>query len=137
MRKGHRTHVGKILQEVQYLLDKYDEPYKFDLLGHKQTLEDKLGIIQDLDNKILEGLTEEVAITDEIVAAGEFPSKVQKCIYQIEGKLTENDRKPVVSSHNTTVQEAKVPKLQIKTFSGNIVEFQSFLDYFTAMVGSK
>ena len=58
VRKGHRTHVGKILAEVKNLLENYNDSYKFDLLGHKQILEEKLRLIQDLDNKILEDLKE-------------------------------------------------------------------------------
>ena len=141
VRKGHRQHVNKTITSVKVLLEQH-EPSTSELKKHKQTLPEKKEVIGNLDDLILATLTEAKDIEEEIDEAGDFRSSIQGAIFNIEEKLEgvqEEERKPVHPPPQSTssFEEAKFPRIQIKKFAGDMVEFQSFWDCFDAMIDRK
>ena len=111
------------------------------LHGCRQSLGEKLDILCALDTEILGTLGEEDAITEEIDRSSEFRLKIQEAICAIENyfEQVKNDRRDSLNNfsfNNSKNNHAKLPKLSIKLFSGNPIEFQGFWDSFEAAVNS-
>ena len=86
-------------------------------------------------------LEEEDAITEEIDRSSEFRLKIQEAIFAIENYFEQikNDRRDSLNNfsfNNSKNNNAKLPKLSIKLFSGNPIEFLGFWDSFEAAVNS-
>ena len=145
VRKGHRNHVKKTLDKVKTLL--VDEsPLTSDLKAVHQILSEKLEVIQKLDDSILATLgDDEDAIEKEIEEASEFRCVTQSAIFGVDEKLNKLGKKEIQKQsplHSPTrdgksFDEAKYPRIQIKKFSGDMLEFQSFWDCFDAMINKK
>ena len=106
-------------------------------------------MLSSLDNEILADLTEEGVIEQEIDTSSDLRNLMQETIFAADEKLDQifQERNPVNNLHRThgyvdtsnlsaKVVTAKLPKLKIKNFNGNPLEFQSFWDSFDAMVNS-
>ena len=138
IRKGHRAYVTKTLNDLAGELQG-GYPDETQLLIYKTAISEKMERLKGLDDEILETLTEEADIMAEIDGSSQFRSKMQKGLFQIEkfikdsGKQDHGD-----SSHSDHAKNvAKLPKLSIKAFTGNPLEFQSFWDTFSAAVDSQ
>ena len=116
-----------------------DEPDELILHSLQSTLVEKMERLKVLDDEILEGLTEEAEILAEIDRASEIRLGMQKGIFAVEKFFKEKEKKPtsnVPVRSDYSVSNAKLPKLAIKPFSGNPLDYQSFWDTFTAAVHS-
>ena len=97
-------------------------------------------ILKDLDDKILAELTEEDGITNEIENSSDFNLKIQTAIFSTDEILTEINgaNKGMVGMGMSLPKPntAKLPKIEIKPFYGNPINFQSFWDSFEANINS-
>ena len=64
-RKGHRSYVTRVTKQVDDILSMDHDEKANELLGKKVALTEKLKILQDLDDKIMEYLSDEDTIEKE------------------------------------------------------------------------
>ena len=144
---GHRGFVTRIFNSVSGLLE---EGKVQRLESVKRTLEEKMSLLQRLDDEILEGLKEEQEICNEIERSSDIRLNIQETIFQIDSKLKEtsiSEERFSGNSANSNVNDflenlfegrnnsnGKLPNLSIKCFNGNPIEFQSFFDSFQAAI---
>ena len=141
-RKGHRAFATKMIKEVQTLLaaDDIDEGKLFSI---EQTLSEKLRTLSTLDDEILDTLEEEDAILNEIDKSSEIRVQIQESVISIKSLGGKGRRGSQIlgtsftpNFMNSSTNNAKLPKLSIKPFSGNPLEYQSFWDSFEAAIDS-
>ena len=142
-RKGHRTYVSKTLNSAENILKEYDKSQEEKLLSCKDILVEKLDTLQDLDDKIAELTDDEKALEEEIDRSSEFRRFMKEVIRKIDNITKQHGCEPssVVAATGTvpkveTVKRAKLPKLQIKTFRGEITQWAPFYDSFKASMDS-
>ena len=125
-RKGHRAYVTRTMNVARDLVRDFHDADQSRLLSLRQSLVEKLDVLKGLDEEILGELTDEDEIEVEIVRSSELRTDMQQLITQI-GLLFKKDsvrsREEREPSRNNF---AKLPKLSLKSFSGNTIEFQSF-----------
>ena len=83
-RVGHRGFVTGIINSVSGLLE---EGKVRRLESVKRTLEEKISLLQRLDDEILEGLKEEQEICNEIERSSDIRLNIQETIFQIQGQI--------------------------------------------------
>ena len=83
-RVGHRGFVTRIINSVRGLLE---EGKVRRLESVKRTLEEKIPLLQRLDDEILEGLKEEQEICNEIERSSDIRLNIQETIFQIQGQI--------------------------------------------------
>ena len=83
-RVGHRGFVRRIINSVSGLLE---EGKVRRLESVKKTLEEKISLLQRLDDEILEGLKEEQEICNEIERSSDIRVNIQETIFQIQGQI--------------------------------------------------
>ena len=110
----------------------------------KITMNERLETIQKLDETILEN-TKGRDIEKEVEDCGEFCAKVYRILARIDWSLEDAKNSvhlgtsPSFSQINNNVKsnegvKVKLPKLELKSFSGNYEEWQSFWDTFESAV---
>ena len=139
VRKGHRSHVSKTIKNIEDVLK--SEKVDSNLLNaYRQNLVEKMLILKDLDDKILAKLTEEDGIMNEIENSSDFNLKIQTAIFSTDEILTEINgaNKGMVGMGMSLPKPntAKLPKIEIKPFYGNPINFQSCWDSFEANINS-
>ena len=83
-RVGHRGFVRRIINSVRDLLE---EGKVRRLESVKKTLEEKISLLQRLDDEILEGLKEEQEICNEIERSSDIRLNIQETIFQIQRQI--------------------------------------------------
>ena len=114
------------------------------IMGLKFTLNERLETIQKLDETILEN-SKGRDIEKEVEDCGEFCAKVYRILARIDLSLEDAKNSanvgtlPSFSQINNNLKsnegsKLKLPKLELKSFSGNYEEWQSFWDNFESAV---
>ena len=137
-RVDHRGFVARIINFVSGLLA---EGKVQRLESVKRTLEEKMSLLQRIDDEILEGLKEEQEVCNEIdIRSSDIRLNIQETIFQIDSKLKEisiSEERSSINSVNGFLENSfegrnnangKLPNLSMKCFNGNSMEFQSFFD---------
>ena len=114
------------------------------LLPCKDILVGKLDTLQDLDDKIAELTDDEKALEEEIDRSSEFRRFIKEEIIRKIDNITKQhgyESPSTVAATGTlhkveTVKRAKLPKLQFKTFRGEITQWAPFYDSFKASIDS-
>ena len=142
-RKGHRAFVTKTIGEVNTELE-LEEPDEENLQSLQKSLSEKIETLSILDDEILETLEQETEINNEIDKSSKIRRDIQKTIFAVDKFFKNKDnysgrRGSVInrmsqSFNNPFQSNAKLPKLSIKTFSGDPIEYQSFWDSVEAVV---
>ena len=100
------------------------------------TIQNKLILIKTLDEEILDNIpTEEFEA--EIEAATNYEIMMTKQIKKAENflkKSNDRDTDSTVTTKSTTAHSVKLPKLFIKKFYGDPLQWQQFFDTFNAVV---
>ena len=143
-RVDHRGFVARIINFVSRLLA---EGKVQRLESVKRTLEEKMSLLQRIDDEILEGLKEEQEVCNEIdIRSSDIRLNIQETIFQIDSKLKEisiSEERSSINSVNGFLDNSfegrnnangKLPNLSMKCFNGNSMEFQSFFDSFRAAI---
>ena len=150
-RVRQRAFVTTIINSVSSLL----EEGKFQRLESlKRTLEEKMSLLQRLDDEVLESLKKKQKIWNEIERSSNIRLNIQQIIFQMDSKLEEISISEERSSSNSTNSNVnsnvnsflensfdernnsngKLPNVSIKCFIGNLVEFHSFFDSFRTAI---
>ena len=138
-RGDHRSFVTRIINSVSGLLEGKVQG----LESVKRTLEEKMSLLQRLDDEILEGVKEEQEICSEIERFSDIRLNIQETVFQFDSKLKEiiiSEERSSSNSANSNVNfnvngfldnsfegrnnsNGKLPNLTTKFFNGNPVEF--------------
>ena len=159
VRAGHRIFLAKVVEEVEERLhDEYAAIGKAELLKWKASLKEQLEKILPLDEQILAELGADEKVTEEEVAeeierSGRLKADATQALASIEERLTEqavppgsspapqdNQMSPSLSQgynspgNQQKAVRAKLPKLEVKKFSGKLGEWQEFWDSFESAI---
>ena len=150
VRNGYRLNVKKAINSTKELLENLEPSMEGNLTAYKATLAEKLEILQEIDNKVLEKIDEAEAIATEIDEASHLRVLMKEAIANIE--LAFKSKQPSPSNpfvgHNQMgethdnsqaskpTKTVKLPKLHLQKFSGCSSEFRTFWDSFHAAVDS-
>ena len=159
VRESHRVFVRKTIHEAKDQIDKPEEPNALKKLKSLRcTLQDKLSELKTLDNEILD-LVDESKIEENVGESCDFASAIQACIVDLElatdaktneGKSQEGQgailgsqssyysslQTPGMKSGGSTnkATHAKLPKLELKKFSGNPIYWHPFWESFESAI---
>ena len=146
VRAGHKGYVTKTITDARALISSGDQADLKKLKSLQSILRDKLAEIKGLDREIADE-TKEECIDQEVADSCEFASAVYECIADIEALCGEKEKSanesqasgagsipsqlvtPAIGSAPT-----KLPKLELKKFYGNPVEWAPFWDSFNSAV---
>ena len=146
VRGGHKGYVTKTLTKCKEALSGSIDPALIKKLKEwKINLNERLDILKELDNEILNLIPADKDIEHEIDSAGVFRESIYEVIVHIDEVLEEYESKKVnVSSEGSQGQGAqakvisaattKLPKLVLKKFNGQPTAWQEFYDAFDSSI---
>ncbi|KAG1656930.1 hypothetical protein GQR58_023669 [Nymphon striatum] len=142
-RGGHRASTTKVVDEVEKACASENKTVVM-LKGKKTILEIKLNVLAELDKDILDLMVESepAEFEQEVSQADIYCTKILNTITHIDEVIDSlnpsTDLNASIDSVNSFNQNSgvKLPKLSIKPFNGDILQFQSFLDQFNAAISS-
>ena len=143
-RSGHKAYVTKTIGEVDTLLTSFEKKDTARIKSFIETLQDQSKLIKDLDGKILDALTEDAEIGEEIMKSSEFHQKVRVRVVGLHEALdslsesTKNEQadvKPGMVS-GTDREYVKLPRIPVGKFNGDHLKFQEWWETYDAAVHS-
>ena len=146
-RSGHRAYATKTLSKVKSLMGNTSPGVSVELAQLKLTLTEKIETIKKLDDSIIDLLEKKENVEQEIEAPSEFISEIYGGLAAIDDALKKLDEKksyvPVeqatetvshTNSHICTSTRVKLPKLEVRKFSGKIQDWHEFWDSFESAI---
>ena len=159
IRESHRTFVRKTISEVKESLDGGESVDFKKLKSFKTTLQDKVLELKGMDQEVLEYLYES-KIDEDVSCSCDFASAIQACIMDLETALISEREQgrsqgvafvlqsaeaglnrtqtPAQTATNSSVSsihsQAKLPKLELKKFYGNHIDWYPFWESFESAV---
>ena len=148
IRAGHKASATRMLTNVNELLSTLEPGPTTDtskLTQLKLSLQEKLETLRQPDSEILD-LTEEDHLVDEIEQADIFKEEIYTAITKIEKLVSLTSSNPHVASSHTrepsaippsprdSIHRAKLPKLTLKSFNGDIKVWISFWDSYNSAI---
>ncbi len=151
VRNGHRTYVKRSLTDLDNLLEVFDGSQREKIGKIKRILEEKLPVLQNLDEEILGELDEEEEINKEIDESTDIRGSIFEGLEKIEIKFKDFDEErseqsseeggderssvsPAASVNQQKQVTTKLPKLYMKKFNGDPKQWQQWWDSFSAAV---
>ena len=137
MRKGYREVLMRRLNEADAILKASGkiDPVKIGQL--KLTITEKHLALKRLDEEIAELIDDEEAVLREITEADEFSERIYESLARINifvsGTGCSSDG---VGPSSGTLSKAKLPKLDLPVFKGDITEWTTFWDMYESAVHS-
>ena len=149
IRAGHKAIITKRLSEVKGILETVEretgEPDLVKLAQLKMALTEKLEVLKQLDNEILDLLESEEDITHEIEQSDTFNQRVYETLVRIDQKRREASPRVTPSTatpldlegrvtSRPTHSKARLPKLTIHSFDGTLTDWIPFWDSYKAAI---
>ena len=136
-RAGHKGAATKTLRKIEEAFKK-DPIEKEALSVLKITLSEKLDTIKALDTEILDLLDKDDEIATEIEKSDDYKEE----IYMVIGRISIAIRDPpprvlttgAATSAPAPLSRVRLPKLQLRSFSGDVTKWTSFWQFFEAAV---
>ena len=143
-RKGHRAYTTKTLSNMKGLMESSSPGVAVELAQFKLTLTEKIETIKKLDESIVDLLEKSEDVESEIETSSEFITEVYGGIAAIDDALKKLDKKkldvPVESAETVSQNNAsnntkvKLPKLEVRKFSGKIQDWREFWGSFESAI---
>ena len=135
-RKGHRAYVAKVATKLNVLLDDMREENRCTVENIRRILTEKVEVIRQLDATILDSLDNEKQIIEEIMNSSEYIDDIHEAIIRINHRLDGGRHSKSQLGQHRAVQKCPKSsiKLEVKPFTGNPIEWQSFWSSFKTMV---
>ncbi|XP_066917006.1 uncharacterized protein [Clytia hemisphaerica] len=155
-RNAYRLNASKLFAKFDNPnFDTLTETQRYDVMDELNsniiTIQSKHDTIKKLDEKILELLSDDEEMADELNANTEFELKVQKYVSKLKrlerkleapyanvnvtpiatGTIAATVQQPIIERKNDGV---RLPKIEIPKFKGDPLEWNSFRDTFTATI---
>ena len=132
-------------EKMNPLLHDYNQNDKSKVLAIKSKLNEKLSTLQKVNNEVLGLIEDEDAYEDYQNKADDFEIEIEEVIINIDSIILKPETEPVIhplipqvvppptphQNHNI-----KLPRIDIKKFSGDVTEWQTFFDSFEVAVHS-
>ena len=152
-RDGHRKFVQKTIEDAKGLITQ-GNPIEVKRLKFLRTaLETKYSELQSLDREIVDLVDDVKVIDTEVCESCELMSSIQECIVELESVLEAQESKEKGQKSPSVVQpvslesagnsqvhvskvftHAKLPKLELKKFHGNPMQWYPFWESFESAV---
>ena len=152
-RNGHRKFVQKTIEDAKGLITQ-GNPIEVKRLKFLRTaLETKYSELQSLDREIVDLVDDVKVIDTEVCESCELMSSIQECIVELESVLEAQESKEKGQKSPSVVQpvslesagnsqvhvskvftHAKLPKLELKKFHGNPMQWYPFWESFESAV---
>ena len=144
-RSGHRAYVTKTVAKIKKSMNNIVPEIAVELSQLKLTLKEKIETIKKLDEAILDMLEKQEDVESEIETSSEFISEIYGGLAAIEDALKKIDENkssevPVEITTATNVSQnshytrVKLPKLEVRKFSGKIQDWCEFWDSFESAI---
>lgn len=141
VRAGHKASATRNITRAETLLAE-DHPDVSTLTQIKMSLREKLDTLRQLDGEIVNLLDDEAAVVDDIEQADTVKEGVYSTMIRIERYLeaaksttTEaGSRDRPASPSSTRVSKARLPKLTIRPFSGDLAGWTTFWDSYQTAI---
>ena len=150
-RSGHKGYVKQLLAEIDTCLENYSEERKHELSQWKEALQKQLVKYVNLSDDILEIMEADEKVTDEELTAELYESNKMKIdiktrLAAINERLTSQNAPELVfqpspspaivnpPQQQSSSVRARLPKLEVRKFGGNIGEWQEFWDSFESAI---
>lgn len=142
IRGGHRSVVTKRLGEVEAVLGGGDRPDPIKLGQLKLILLEKLEVLRQLDKDIVDEIEDETALVKEIDEADMFNQRIYEVLMKIDKAIeAPPTTTPVPGSYTGTGPslghspgKARLPKLTLKSFDGDITQWLTFWDSYKSAI---
>ena len=140
VRGGHRGSAKKMVGEPDELLEALEdqEPLAVSarLTQLKRSLEEKLEDITILDREIVALIDGEEELTKERKEADAFKANIFRALVKIDSNLREHSRTEASDrpSRASASSQAKLPKLELHPFNGDVTQWMTFWDSFKSAV---
>ena len=122
-RTGQKAYVKKIINEFK--TNKIEAASLISIINSRKTK------ISELNDNIVAGITEAQAIQTEIARQNEYEEELEEALRLAEKSLSTaniSNTTPQTSGPPTT--RVNLPKIQLKKFSGNLLDWQNFWETF-------
>ena len=130
--KGLRKTLRRLIDEkLNPLLHGYNQNDKSKVLGVKSKLNEKLSILQKVNNEVLRLIEDEDAYENYQNKADDFEIKIEQVIINIDSIILKPEPSPVMHPFIPQIvppptphqnHSIKLPKIDIRTFSGDVTE---------------
>lgn len=141
VRGGHRGVVTRRLHEVKVLVESDDRPDGTKLAQQKLMLQEKLEILRQLDKEMVDLIEDEDALINEIEEADLFNQELYEMIVKIDHLSNPPTTTPTTvgamtgpSHTHASSGKAKLPKLSLKSFDGDITKWATFWDCYRSAI---
>ena len=137
-RAGHKSYATMLVKEAKGYIDVPSDNNVIRMKAIASILTEKLETIDSFDNQILAMITDVKMIEEAVVESSEYRMSIQEVLIALSDVLQKlkvnmmDERYSVKSSEKQ--QNAKLPKLVIKPFSGDILKFQEFWESYKSAV---
>lgn len=142
-RKLTRTNITKLCNKVQQELNK-EEPNIHQITAFRENLHRLSENVQTQDKVVLDEMLEEDRPDEELEKESEeseaYQSRITEAVVKMNAFITTVDNDAVSSRHSTVLNQNsnggtakrtyKLPKIEIKKFNGQIIEWLSFWSQF-------
>ncbi len=140
---GIKPILTSTLEKIQGLLLEFEPSTSNQLKTYRIALTEKLKVLSDLDDEIL-GLIKEEQIDEEIKETGVFRESIHEMVVRIDETLSlesnegNTDKSMQLNSSITSAigmgVKAKLPKIALKKFQGDPIQYNPFWDAFSSAV---
>ena len=138
IREKRKALAWKVIEEVEYALEKSENVPKRQLQKWKFTLETSLQQINDLDKAVLAEIMEsgdEIAIEIEVESTSDFQTDINMTLENLKEALkkfstAEKQEQGSSGRGDRANISAKLPKLNLRRFDGDPMKWMSFWDSF-------
>ena len=126
------------MNEASQLVEENTPDNRIRMIAITKLLVERCETIEEFDNKILSALTDDAEIEKEVLIGCDYRMRMQESLVVLSeaiGKLSVVEREDtanVKSKFNS--DNAKLPKLHLKSFSGDILHFPEFWESFHSAV---
>ena len=145
IREKRKALAWKVIEEVEYALEKSENVPKRQLQKWKFTLETSLQQINDLDKAVLAEIMEsgdEITIETEVESTSNFQTDINMTLEDLKEALkkfsTEEKQEQGSSGRGAKANiSAKLPKLNLRRFDGDPMKWMSFWDSFEGNIHNR
>ena len=142
--KGWLTQLDKLCVIMLSQIDKGEDVTLSEMEHLIKNFEDKLSCFEDREEDYEDFIDKENELEEHIRVASEFRSSKVKSFLKLKEVIRRKVVKKADSPNDSSISleskeriEAKLPKLELPKFSGDVTQWQSFLDRFNAIIDNR
>ena len=152
IRGGHRGYLTKVLAQAKQLVDNFNEENRYDAVQLRESIMETVTTVKKLDDDIIGLIADDKDSTAEVVGneiedTAKTRGDATKMVKRLDDVLKvsssgaaaasvvqETNEGSELPSVNGAKIRAKLPKLEVKRFGGNVCKWQEFWDSFESSI---